>query len=153
MQPKAFECQMCGRCCQGEGGIVVDHQDQGRLASYLKITHSEFVRHYTLSRGQKLVLKSKTDGSCIFFRPSSGCTVHSVKPHICQAWPFFRGNILDPLSWELAQDYCPGINPDIEHREFARQALSQLQSQGLLMPRRSDVANALVIDPQEVTET
>lgn len=147
---EAFVCQMCGSCCHGEGGIVVDGDDLVRLAAHLGIAPARCAELYTRAKGEKRVLTSSAEGACVFFREGQGCSVHVAKPSICRAWPFFRGNLLDPLSWELAQEACPGINAEAGHPEFVRQGWTYLQQNGLLKPRRDDTANALVIATQDL---
>ena len=133
MAENAFTCHMCGRCCDGEGGIVVSLSERERLSELFAISHREFEECYTLKTDcGTYYLATKDDGSCVFFNPGSGCGVHSVKPDICLAWPFFRGNLKDELSWRMAQDYCPGINPDVSHEEFVRQGMEHLRAHNLL---------------------
>lgn len=56
---------------------------------------------------------------------------------------------MDKISWELAQDYCPGINPDVPHEEFVRQGIDYLRSNHLDKEGRPDEANALCIKDLE----
>ena len=70
----------------------------------------------------------------------------SAKPDICRAWPFFRGNLLDAESLALAKDYCPGIHPEIEWGEFARQGLNYLDAKNLSGRGAPDEAAALQVD-------
>ena len=145
MKKLVFVCQMCGHCCQGQGGIVVSALERERLATYLELSVEKFCATYTEAQGKKLVLRSREDGFCIFFDADKACTVHPAKPDVCRAWPFFRGNLVDPISWELAQDYCPGIKPACGHAEFARQGILYLQDNGLVKEGQADEANALQI--------
>ena len=145
MQENAFSCQMCGQCCTGEGGIVLSRSDRERLAAFLDLPLDIFEARYTLQGGGTFTLTTKEDGSCIFFTPGSGCGVHSVKPEICRAWPFFLGNLRDELSWRMAQDSCPGINPRVSHEEFVRQGLAYLHARGLLQDSGQDGASSLQI--------
>jgi hypothetical protein len=81
--------------------------------------------------GGKYRLKSRDDGYCVFFVQGRGCGVHPARPDICRAWPFFRGNLIDVVSWEMAQAFCPGINGNVPHEEFVRQGLHYLRDQGI----------------------
>ena len=145
MPENAFICQMCGQCCTGEGGIVLSRSDLERLSSFLDLSLDAFAERYAIQSGSSLYLTTKEDGSCVFFTPGSGCTVHSVKPEICRAWPFFLGNLRDEMSWRMAQDSCPGINPQVSHEEFVRQGLAYLRENGLLHQSGDDGANSLQI--------
>ncbi len=139
----AFECKMCGCCCHGEGGIIVSPTDLNRLKQALNLPEDEIIQHYLLKRNEKLVIKTDSEDQCIFFKYGEGCLIHEVKPDICRAWPFFRGNLEDRMSWEMAMDICPGINPDVEHSEFVRQGLNYLQENNLIMNNDPNAANVL----------
>ncbi|WP_285905777.1 YkgJ family cysteine cluster protein [Pseudodesulfovibrio pelocollis] len=144
MTVQAFECRMCGHCCQGEGGIVLTDKDRGRLADHLSIGEDELVRRYARERGGKLHLICGDDGNCVFF--DQGCGVHPGRPDICRAWPYFRGNLVDETSWEMVQEYCPGINPEAGHAEFVRQGRRYLRDEGLLRYDPDTSPNALICD-------
>jgi len=145
MSIPVFDCRMCGHCCQGQGGIVASAPERDRLAAYLHISVEEFCARYTEAQGKKLVLRCGEDGFCVFFDPKTACTVHPAKPDVCRAWPFFRGNLVDEVSWELAQDSCPGIRAESGHAEFARQGIAYVNDNGLAKTGREDEANALRI--------
>lgn len=115
----------CGNCCQGEGGIVLNDSDVRRLCSHLGELPAAFAATYTETVNGKQRLRTNEHGWCIFF--AQGCTVHPAKPSVCRAWPFFRGNMVDANSWQMAQDACPGINPRTSHAEFVAQGEAYLQ--------------------------
>lgn len=142
--PRAFSCRMCGHCCQGTGGIVVSPEEQQRLCRFLQLDLTSFCNQYTELTASKRIIKSNASGYCVFFDKKSGCLVHDAKPDVCRAWPFFRGNLLDPTSWKMAQDYCPGICRQVSHGEFVRQGLIYLKTHGLIHHQDLD-ANALKI--------
>ena len=125
----SFSCCQCGHCCQGEGGVVLTNEDQARLAEYLNLTLKDFLADHTCAKQGKVHLSTRDDGFCVFFR--EGCGVHPARPDICRAWPFFRGNLVDANSWEMCMEYCPGINPKVNHEEFVRQGLAYLRRHGL----------------------
>lgn len=142
----AFVCQMCGQCCEGQGGIVVTLRDQKRLSSFLELSLKSFQEAYTEGHGSVRVLTScSSNRSCVFFTPETGCTVHSHKPDLCRAWPFFRGNLIDEDSFHMAKDGCPGINTAVTHDEFVKQGLLYLKKQGLIHHDRPDAPRALVV--------
>jgi Fe-S-cluster containining protein len=144
----AFTCQMCGHCCKGTGGIVVSPEEQDRLCRFLDIDRDVFLTQYTEHKSSKYIIRSDETGYCIFFKKGTGCAVHPAKPDVCRAWPFFRGNLVDQISWEMAQDYCPGICGDVGHKEFVRQGLAYLKSHHLVHHQALD-ANALKIEDIE----
>lgn len=127
-----FTCRMCGQCCHGAGGIVVSPKDLLRITKALGIDAETFRQKYGEERGGKLQIRTGDDGACIFFAEGRGCTVHAGKPDVCRAWPFFRGNIVDPDSLEMAKDFCPGIRRDCDHATFAREGRAYLKKHHLL---------------------
>ncbi|GAB6887142.1 hypothetical protein JCM13304A_06400 [Desulfothermus okinawensis JCM 13304] len=68
-----------------------------------------------------------------------------VKPDICLAWPFFKGNLEDEYSFFLAKEYCPGISRDVSFEEFRKYGLKFLREHDLLK-KDKDAPNALKID-------
>ena len=121
----AFTCLRCGNCCQGEGGIVLTDADRNRLCNHLKMDLESFTATYVERVNGKHRLRTNAAGWCVFF--TEGCAVHPAKPTICRAWPFFRGNMVDAASWQMAQDACPGINPRSGHTGFVAQGEDYLQ--------------------------
>ena len=93
MKKTVFDCQMCGQCCEGEGGIVLSPKDLKRLYEGLNLEKQAFLDAYGVFRNGKWQVRTGEDGNCIFFRAGQSCTVHAIKPDVCRAWPFFRGNI------------------------------------------------------------
>ncbi|MBQ7585929.1 MAG: YkgJ family cysteine cluster protein, partial [Desulfovibrionaceae bacterium] len=127
-----FECQMCGICCEGKGGIVVNTSDLERIANYLKLEPSKVIDLYGEYEGTKLKLRHNQAGNCIFFDKGKGCAIHEVKPSVCKAWPFFRGNLVDPISLALAKEFCPGIKRDVSFQDFSRIGAEYLQGEKLI---------------------
>ncbi len=145
MTNTAFDCRMCGQCCEGKGGIVVSPSDLQRLCDFLRMSGDEVVATYGEHVNGKLKIRCGDDGYCIFFRQGRGCIVHEGKPSICKAWPFFRGNMEDPESLALAKEFCPGINPGISHEDFAREGMAYLEKERLLASDARTEANALIL--------
>ena len=141
----AFTCKMCGTCCEGRGGIVLGAKDLERLRDALGVTREECIERFCERHGNKLRLLCGEDGFCIFFAAGKGCTVHEGKPDVCRAWPFFRGNLIDRESFEMAKAFCPGINPDISHDEFIAAGMKYLRENDLLAMDTRIEANALIL--------
>lgn len=125
---QAFECQMCGHCCEGTGGIVLAAKDRARLAAHLGLTEAEMLARHAEAVGGKVRLRTGDDGYCVFYDGDAGCTVHPGRPDVCRAWPFFRGNLVDRVSWEMAQSDCPGIRAEAGHEEFRCQGVAYVRS-------------------------
>ncbi len=139
----AFDCRMCGECCQGVGGIVATLAEQQRIARYLQIDLEEFQKNYVQQKGSKSFIINDSTGWCIFFHDNKGCLVHPAKPRTCRAWPFFRGNLLDRSSFEMARQFCPGIDPDVNFEDFVFEGMEYLQQHGLSLDLEDDAGSAL----------
>lgn len=126
-----FECRMCGQCCEGKGGIVLEQQELERLALFTGLSPEEFQARYCCQTGGKLKLVANEAGYCVFFVPGKGCDVHEVKPGVCRAWPFFRGNLVDEISLAMAVEYCPGINRQASFEQFRSFGLEYLRKNDL----------------------
>ncbi len=144
MSNTAFDCHMCGHCCEGSGGIIVSPTDLERLCVHFNISAKEFSAKYGILNNGKLTVRSGDDGYCIFFQQGKGCAVHQSKPDICRAWPYFRGNMIDDQSLHLAKDFCPGIKQDIEHKEFVKEGESYLEQNNLFASDGNTQAKALL---------
>ena len=139
-----FACELCGHCCDGRGGIVVSKADLARLCEFLDLDVERFERSWGTRRGKKLFIRSGENG-CVFFCKDKGCSIHTAKPDICRAWPYFRGNLVDSESYVLAKDFCPGIPQRQAHEAFVRQGLSYLVRENLVGSCLPDEAAALQV--------
>ncbi len=105
-----FECQRCGACCSTwHGNVYVRPEDIPGLASALGLLPEQFIVEYTrrdLLGHRHLILKE--NGHCIFCEDDA-CTVNSVKPGACFAWPFWRKVCTTRRGWERTAKRCPGI--------------------------------------------
>lgn len=142
-----FTCQRCGQCCQGAGGIVLAPSDARRLAEHLGIGVAELLERYAEQQGGKQRLRVGADGLCVFFQ--NGCKVHVAKPDVCRAWPFFKGNLEDPYSLEMAKEYCPGIHSEVTFEAFATFGREFLRREGLLRSDTDTEARALCLDDKK----
>ncbi|MBU1741148.1 MAG: YkgJ family cysteine cluster protein [Proteobacteria bacterium] len=118
-----FNCQQCGWCCRGEGGIALDEKRVGRLASYLGLPVERLLARFCHRRDGQWYVAAGRDGYCLFFDHSiPGCAVHPVKPEICELWPYFPGNVANREGFEVAKNNCPGIGRDVTHEAFVANA-------------------------------
>ena len=108
-----FECQQCGDCCKGYGGVFVTPEDIYAIADYLRTDRGHFVENYCQMSGTKPVIAQGPDGYCIFWDNSKQCTIHPVKPLMCRKWPFLESILIDPANWLIMADSCPGIQTDV----------------------------------------
>lgn len=105
---------------------------------------SRFLAEYGQPHNGKFCIRTGPDGNCVFFRVGKGCAVHDVKPDVCRAWPFFRGNMVDNASLSMAREFCPGISPTASHAEFVTAGLAYLQENGLYAEDPTTEATALM---------
>lgn len=144
MTVPVFLCRMCGRCCEGEGGIVLAPEDMRRLCVSLALDEEVFMERYGVVRNGKITVRTGKDGRCVFFTAGEGCAVHGDKPDVCRAWPFFRGNMVDPESLRMAKDYCPGIHAEVGHAAFVEEGARYLRAHALEARDPSREAHALL---------
>lgn len=149
-RPVLFNCRRCGHCCHGRGGIVVGPRDLPRLAAHLGLPEAEFLARCTETRAGKPVLLCGEDGYCLYYREGRGCAVHEARPDVCRAWPYFRGNLVDAVSFRMAAEDCPGVTPDADHAAFAREGFAYLQAHGLLGTDPAREGRALIVREDEL---
>lgn len=130
-----FACRMCGTCCHGSGGIVVNEAELRRLAEFVGVSPDRFATEYTLAAGAKRCLTTGEDAFCVFYVRNEGCAVHPARPDVCRAWPYFRGNLIDATSLDMAKADCPGIAPDAEFEAFRAEGRAYLRGHGLTRPK------------------
>jgi Fe-S-cluster containining protein len=119
-----FQCQQCGDCCVGRGGILVQPDEVKAMAVLLSLPEAEFCRRFVEASalGPRLTV---ADGVCVFLMAGGLCRVHAVKPFICRQWPFLPAILMDPDELDNAKTACPGLNPDCRHGDFVEAALNQ----------------------------
>lgn len=85
-----FKCTRCGTCCRIPGFVFLKSDEPDRIAAYLNLAPEEFIAEYAdVAPDRKgLVLKCKTDGSCIMLRDDNLCLIQSAKPTQCRGFPY-----------------------------------------------------------------
>lgn len=105
-----FQCQRgCIRCCEQSGHVFVSRDDIARLAAHLGMTRTEFRRRYVCGPPSQLRLRKPRGKQCRFLL-ADGCSVHSVKPLQCSAFPFWPEVMASPSERRQVASYCPGMN-------------------------------------------
>lgn len=129
-----FKCEKCGYCCSDPGIIVtVTHHDIQRITKFLGLTPQEgikFLGFYYLEDSKDasrfiaspsirtikgdtfLGLLKEKDGKCIFLDNGNKCSIYTVRPMECRAFPFTFDVKKGWLCWGLADKakYCRGLN-------------------------------------------
>ena len=121
--PQVFQCQQCGECCVGRGGILVRPDEVKAMAALLALPEAEFARRFVEDSALGPRLTVAANGFCVFQLEGNLCRVHAVKPFICRQWPFLPAMLVDPDELENAKTACPGIDPACNHADFVEAAL------------------------------
>ena len=106
---KKWLCQRCGNCCRWPGLVRISEDEADNIASFLKITTSEFIEKYTelTPDRRSLGIISKPDNSCFFLKEPAICEINAVKPSQCSGFP----NTWNFPGWE---DKCEAVLTDRE---------------------------------------
>jgi Fe-S-cluster containining protein len=102
-----FSCQRCGNCCKGYGGTYLTGAEIDNICRYLGLGREQFLRHYCQLSGNKPLVAQGENGYCIFW--DQLCTIHPVKPQLCQKWPFIESILVDVRNWQIMAASCPGM--------------------------------------------
>jgi len=115
-----FQCQQCGDCCAGRGGIFVRPEEVTAMAAFLGLEEEEFCVRFLehSAQGARLAIQ---DGVCVFVADNR-CRVHPVKPFICRQWPYLPILLVDEEEFEAAKGACPGLNPEGKHEDFVEES-------------------------------
>jgi len=111
-----FGCQpLCGKCCDQPGGVVfLTTSDINRMADFHELSFREFIeQHCTKSMNGRVVLKSnEKSGICIFLNETKQCSIYTVRPQQCKAYPWWAENLRNEHKWNETKVLCPGIDAD-----------------------------------------
>ena len=91
-----WRCIACGRCCRSYSVVL-------NFPEWLKIVKNYGVDK-TVSGINKLFIRKRTDGSCVFLYRFSNrylCVLQNKKPKACKLWPF---NILSRPRYGYVND-------------------------------------------------
>lgn len=116
-EAEIFECQKCGHCCQGETTVSLNESDVNRMLAYLEMPRQEVAGKYWRLTDDIIQMKI-VDGHCVFF--DQGCVVHTGKPWRCKQWPLHPSILGDEANFQAIKASCPGINQDLNYRDFCR---------------------------------
>src|SRR5688572_10802901 len=92
-----FECTKCGRCCGGPSGFVwVTAVEIEAIAEHRNEPVAQTRVTFVHDVGPRRSLREKTNGDCVFYDSSAGCTIYPVRPRQCRTWPFWDSNTVTP---------------------------------------------------------
>ncbi|MBT8339638.1 MAG: YkgJ family cysteine cluster protein [Desulfatitalea sp.] len=103
-----FECRQCGTCCSGAPGtIYVAPHEIDPIAARLGLPVPEVIKRFMYPCKDGWSIHEDAHGHCRFF--ASGCTIYSVRPHQCRAFPFWFRHLRSESRWHRITRQCPGI--------------------------------------------
>jgi uncharacterized protein len=114
-----IDCTRCANCCR-VATTQVNDRDIERLARFLGMKATDFVRDYTtLTQDEGRVLRRNEDG-CVFL-DGNYCSVYDARPQTCQLFPHLvkgNGSILSRM-WHMPDRavYCPIVFNTLEQLE------------------------------------
>ncbi len=117
--PDIFECEKCGECCKGYGGTFVSARDIEAISAFIGEDPGRFTVKYCRLSGGKPLLAQGPDDFCVF-RIEKICSIHPVKPRMCEAWPFIESVLADVGNWRAMASACPGIRTDFPDEAISK---------------------------------
>ncbi|MDA8546737.1 YkgJ family cysteine cluster protein [Candidatus Poseidoniaceae archaeon] len=116
MEGVAFSCQAnCGKCCDEPGGIVyLSITDAERISKHHKMEVEDWLeRDCRQTLDGRYVLKSRpVDDVCIYLDGNKQCTIYTVRPQQCAAFPWWGENLATDRAWKEVKETCPGLTAD-----------------------------------------
>ena len=116
MEGVAFSCQdNCGRCCDEPGGIVyLSITDAERIAQAHDMdVESWLERDCRQTLDGRYILKSRpVDDVCIYLDEKKRCSIYSVRPQQCAAFPWWSENLSTDRAWKEVKKTCPGLTSE-----------------------------------------
>lgn len=116
MEGVAFSCQAnCGKCCDEPGGIVyLSITDAERISKHHGMEVQEWLeRDCRQTLDGRYVLKSReVDDVCIYLDQNKQCTIYTVRPQQCAAFPWWSENLATDRAWREVKETCPGLTAD-----------------------------------------
>ena len=116
MEGVAFSCQdNCGRCCDEPGGIVyLSITDAERIAQAHDMdVESWLERDCRQTLDGRYILKSRpVDDVCIYLDEKKQCSIYSVRPQQCAAFPWWSENLATDRAWKETKESCPGLTAE-----------------------------------------
>jgi hypothetical protein len=104
-----FRCTRCGHCCTGAPGFVwVNEEELTQIARLLQEPLEEVRELYARPTPRGWTLREQSNGDCVFYARSRGCTIYPARPRQCRTWPFWESNVATPEAWQRTCTVCPG---------------------------------------------
>ncbi|MEI6242459.1 MAG: YkgJ family cysteine cluster protein [Chlamydiota bacterium] len=123
-----FQCQSCGKCCQGKGFVHLSLEDMEKISQFLSLDIKKFQALYTRQEGDKILLKDSPGTDDCIFLSQNKCTIYLARPIQCQTFPWWPSFLESPTSWKHLVKNCKGAHqhkaPIISEKEINEKAES-----------------------------
>lgn len=117
----AIDCTACANCCR-VATTQVTERDADRVARFLGMSVSQFLKEYTVETPDEGRILRRTENGCIFL-DGNLCSVYEARPGTCELFPHLvKGNgSLVSRMWHMPDraSYCPIVFNTLE--EFKKE--------------------------------
>ncbi len=127
-----FECQQCGRCCNGEPGLIhAEEEEILAISHYLQLERDILLDRclYRYEGGYSV----REDETCRFLFFENGCSIYPVRPMQCRTFPFWFQYLRSEEGWQEAMNRCPGVG---NGRLYSKEEIFELLEASLCMHMR-----------------
>jgi uncharacterized protein len=105
----AIDCTACANCCK-VATTQIGERDVERLARYLGMRISDFLRDYTTKSAEEGRILRRNENGCVFLAGNL-CSVYEARPQTCELFPHLgkgNGSLLSRM-WHMPDRavYCP----------------------------------------------
>lgn len=111
-----IDCTACANCCR-VATTQVTERDAERLARFLRVKLSVFLRDYTVETKDEGRILNRDKNGCVFLEGNL-CSVYEARPNTCELFPHLvkgNGSLLSRL-WHMPDRavYCPIVYNTLE---------------------------------------
>ena len=111
-----IDCTACANCCR-VATTQVTERDAERLARFLRVKLSVFLRDYTVETKDEGRILNRDENGCVFLEGNL-CSVYEARPNTCELFPHLvkgNGSLLSRL-WHMPDRavYCPIVYNTLE---------------------------------------
>lgn len=112
----ATDCTACANCCK-VATTQISERDAERLARYLGMRISDFLRDYTVESPDEGRILRRNENGCVFLAGNL-CSVYEARPQTCELFPHLvkgNGSLLSRM-WHMPDRavYCPIVFNTLE---------------------------------------
>ena len=110
------DCTQCANCCR-VATVQLSERDVEKMAKFLRIKPSQFLRDYTMQSEEEGLILKRTESGCVFLSGNE-CTIYESRPRTCVDFPHLvrgSGSFLNRM-WQMPDraTYCPIVYNSLE---------------------------------------